>query len=173
MKALQDIKIISMSAVLGNLARIITRHCQMSVAAAQDWDSVFLLDRYCVVELEFWKNNLRSVNTRIVSDSVTPFVSIYSDASDVACAGHIDGKVFCAHRYGVLSPPKVNFAKQHSSLSNNFQLHVSTSNCNKHNIQLQLITFIFNVFNIQLYHKTFNFACQQSTVEQTTLNFTA
>ena len=64
----------------------------MSVAAAQDWDSVFLLDRYCVIELEFWKNNLRSVNTRSVSDSVTPFVSIYSDASDVACAGHIDGK---------------------------------------------------------------------------------
>jgi nicotinamide mononucleotide adenylyltransferase len=70
----------------------------MSVAAAQDWDSVFLLDRYCVVELEFWKNNLRSVNTRSVSDSVTPFVSIYSDASDVACAGHIDGKDICAHR---------------------------------------------------------------------------
>ena len=91
-------KIISMSPVLGNLARIMTRHCQMSVAAAQNWDSVFLLDRYCVVELEFWKNNLRSVNTRSVSDSVTPFVSIYSDASDVACAGHIDGKDICAHR---------------------------------------------------------------------------
>ena len=43
-------KIISVSPVLGNLARIMTRHCQMAVAAAQDWDSVFLLDRYYVVE---------------------------------------------------------------------------------------------------------------------------
>ena len=34
-------KIISMSPVLGNLGRIMTRHCQMSVAAAQDWDSNF------------------------------------------------------------------------------------------------------------------------------------
>ena len=46
---------------------------------------------------------------------------------------------------GVPSPPKINFAKQHSTLSNNFQLLFSTTNCNKYNIQLHLITFIFNV----------------------------
>ena len=38
-------KIISMSPVLGNISRIMnTGHCQMSVAAAQDWDSVVPLD---------------------------------------------------------------------------------------------------------------------------------
>ena len=38
-------KIISMSPVLGNISRIMTTgHCQMSVAAAQDWDSVVPLD---------------------------------------------------------------------------------------------------------------------------------
>ena len=46
-------KIISMSPVLGNLSRIMTRDCQMSVAAAQDWDSVFPLDRHCMVKLQF------------------------------------------------------------------------------------------------------------------------
>ena len=47
--------------------------------------------------------------------------------------------------YGVPSPPKINFAKQHSTLSYNFQLHFSTTNCNEYNIQRHLITFIFNV----------------------------
>ena len=73
-------------------------HYQMSVAAARDWDSVFPLDRYCMVELQFWKNNLRSVNSKTVSDLVFPFISIYSDASNVACAGHIAGKDVHAHR---------------------------------------------------------------------------
>ena len=50
-------KIISMSPVLGNLSRIMTKHCQMSVAAAQDWDSVFALDRYCMVGLQFWQSS--------------------------------------------------------------------------------------------------------------------
>ena len=101
--------IISMSPVLGNLSRIMTRHCQMSVAAAQDWDSIFLLDRYCVEELEFWKNNLRSVNTRSVSDLSFPFTSIYSDASNVACAGHVAGKdvtlIECLRRQSVRRVP--------------------------------------------------------------------
>ena len=60
-----------------------TRHCQMSVVAAQDWDSVFPLDSYCIVELQFWKNNLCSVNSKTVSDLAFPFISIYSDASNV------------------------------------------------------------------------------------------
>ena len=65
-------------------------------------------------------------------------------------------------------PVKINFAKQHSTLSHNFQLHSTTFNCNKYNIQLQLITFIFNAWNIQLYHITFNgFTCQQSRHSKT------
>ena len=91
-------KIISMSPVLGNLSRIMTRHCQMSVAAAQDWDSLFILDRYCLAELEFWKGNLSSVNARSVSDVCFPATAIYFDASNVACAGHIAGRDVYAHR---------------------------------------------------------------------------
>ena len=91
-------KMISMSPVLGNLSRIMTRHCQMSVAAAQDWYSVFPLDRYCMIELQFWKNNLCSVNSKTVSDLAFPFISIYSEASNVACAGHIAGKDVHSHR---------------------------------------------------------------------------
>ena len=91
-------KIISMSAVLGNLSSIMTKHCQMSVAAAQDWDTPSPLDRYCIVELEFWKDSLRRLNSRDLFSCNPPFISVYSDASDVACGGHILGKDICAHR---------------------------------------------------------------------------
>ena len=91
-------KIISMSAVLGNLSSIMTKHCQMSVAAAQDWDTPSPLDRYCIVELEFWKDSLRRLNSRDLFTCNPPFISAYSDASDVACGGHILGKDICAHR---------------------------------------------------------------------------
>ena len=39
-------KINSMSVVLRNLSSIMTKHCQISVAAAQDWDTPSPLDRY-------------------------------------------------------------------------------------------------------------------------------
>lgn len=91
-------KIISMSAVLGNLSSIMTKHCQMSVAAAQDWDTPSPLDRYCIVELEFWKDSLRRLNSRDLFSCKPPFISVYSDASDVACGGHILGIDVCAHR---------------------------------------------------------------------------
>ena len=91
-------KIISMSAVLGNLSSIMTKHCQMSVAAAQDWDTPSPLDRYCIVELEFWKDSLRRLNSRDLFSCNPPFISVYSDASDVACGDHILGKDICAHR---------------------------------------------------------------------------
>ena len=55
-------------------------------------------DVRCIVELQFWKNNLCSVNSKTVSDLTFPFISIYSEASNVACAGHIAGKDVHAHR---------------------------------------------------------------------------
>ena len=90
--------IISMSAVLGNLSSIMTKHCQMSVAAAQDWDTPSPLHRCCIVELEFWKDSLRRLNSRDLFSCNPPFISVYSDASDVACGGHILGKDIFAHR---------------------------------------------------------------------------
>ena len=41
-----------------------TRYCSTSVAAAQDWDSRFTLDQYCVSELGFWKVNLDRLNLK-------------------------------------------------------------------------------------------------------------
>ena len=47
-------KIVFMSAVVRNLCSIMSRHCQMSIAAAQDWDTTFSLDiiiLYCGVRV--------------------------------------------------------------------------------------------------------------------------
>ena len=55
-------RIISGGAVFGNISRIMTRYCSISVASAQDWDSKFHLDQYCVRELYFWETNLKRLN---------------------------------------------------------------------------------------------------------------
>ena len=54
--------VISMKPVVGKLTRIMTQHCQMKVAAAQDWDSKYPLDDYCPSEM---------VNAEEISDSST------------------------------------------------------------------------------------------------------
>ena len=51
-------KIISTSAVTKNVSQIMTRHCSMSIAAANDWDLKFQLDPYCIQEIRFWENNI-------------------------------------------------------------------------------------------------------------------
>ena len=44
--------IISMGAVLGRFTHIMTRHCQITVAAAGDWDTKHPLDS-CLSEIQF------------------------------------------------------------------------------------------------------------------------
>ena len=85
-------RIISGGAVFGNISRIMTRYCSISVASAQDWDSKFYLDQYCVRELYFWEANLKRLNCRVVADSpykMSNYV-VYSDASATGCGAHLD-----------------------------------------------------------------------------------
>ena len=55
--------IISGGTVFGNISTLMTRYCSISVASAQDWDSRFYLDQYCVRELYFWEANLKRLST--------------------------------------------------------------------------------------------------------------
>ena len=85
-------RIISGGAVFGNISGLMTRYCSISVASAQDWDSKFYLDQYCVRELHFWEANLKQLNCRVVSDSpyrMSNYV-VYSDASATGCGAHLD-----------------------------------------------------------------------------------
>lgn len=56
------------------------------------------LDRYCIVELKFWRDNLRRANSRDVCNCNPLFISVYSDANDITCGGHILRKDIFAHR---------------------------------------------------------------------------
>jgi hypothetical protein len=82
-------KIISTGAVVGNVSRIMTRHCSMSIVAAQDWDSAFKLDQYSVNEIEFWRENLSAANVRHCFTNNAPHCFIYSDASGTGCGAHM------------------------------------------------------------------------------------
>ena len=82
-------KIISIGAVVGNVSRIMTRHCSMSIVAAQDWDSPFKLDQYSVDEVNFWRVNLENANIRYCFSNSLPNCFVYSDASGTGCGAHM------------------------------------------------------------------------------------
>ena len=82
-------KIISTGPVVGNVSRIMTRHCSMSVAAAPDWDSSFKLDKYCINEVEFWRDNIIQGNVRYCFSGTTPNCFVYCDASSTGCGVHM------------------------------------------------------------------------------------
>ena len=85
-------KIISTGAVFGNISRIMTRYCSISVASSQDWDSKFHLDQNYVKELKFWIESLTRLNLKSVVDcpSKTSNCVVYSDASAAGCGAHLD-----------------------------------------------------------------------------------
>ena len=75
-------QIISTGAVIGSVARIMTRHCSMSVASEDRWDKVFELDVYCIKEIMFWKKNICPMNERDCFLGREPKRFVYFDASD-------------------------------------------------------------------------------------------
>ena len=90
-------QIISTGAVIGNIARIMTRHCSMSVASAASWDGRFPLDEFCKHEIWFWKRNIFQVNERDCFLYHKPSRFIYSDASKTGCGSLItlNGGAIC------------------------------------------------------------------------------
>ena len=83
-------KINSTSPVTKNVSQIMTRHCSMSVAAGNDWDSKFKLDQYCIQEVRFWENNIDKLNSREVNPiSNNSYFVAYSDASQSGCGAHM------------------------------------------------------------------------------------
>jgi hypothetical protein len=81
-----------MSAVIGRLARFMTRHCQIAIAIAEHWDTPFHLDEYCLHELKFWQDNIVNLNEKICLPKQFHHRVVYSDASQYACGAYIEGK---------------------------------------------------------------------------------
>lgn len=83
-------QIISTAPVVGNIGRIMTRHCVMSTLCVDGRDSVFCLDYYCTEELYFWKDNLINLNSRNCFVGKDPSYFVYSDASTTGGGSFID-----------------------------------------------------------------------------------
>ena len=74
-------KAMSTSPVTGNLPKITTRHCQMTVAIAI---TPIILDEYCKEEIIFWKNNIHLRNFKNCFVFHKPQKVTFSDASNIA-----------------------------------------------------------------------------------------
>ena len=77
-------QIISMEAAIGNAVRFNTRFLYQDILARTSWNSSIELSSQSLRELEFWKNNSRSINgqeIKSVSNEIKD-LNIFSDASD-------------------------------------------------------------------------------------------
>lgn len=79
-------KIISMMPVIGNAARLMTRHLYVLVHNKLSWDSSFKIkneDR-ALDEIFFWKNTVDKLNKKFLLQSSLPETLVFSDASQSA-----------------------------------------------------------------------------------------
>ena len=107
--------IISMSVVFGRVARIMTRHCQITVAAADAWDTQQTVDDYCRLELRFWDSHLEKFNKKHCFLYPTNNKIIYSDASSYACGALIQ-KTEQSICHKMFTPEEVGYSSTHREL---------------------------------------------------------
>ncbi|VDI13813.1 Hypothetical predicted protein [Mytilus galloprovincialis] len=92
-------RIISMSPVIGNITRIMTRYCYMSIESRMSWDSYLVLESksFVISELKFWLDNIANVNFKTLNQYSQSHVMVYSDASSIAagaCTVELESKIF-------------------------------------------------------------------------------
>ncbi|VDI82350.1 Hypothetical predicted protein [Mytilus galloprovincialis] len=91
-------RIVSMSPVLGNVTRLMTRNIYRLIESRVSWDYTFKLsDQDVINELLFWKVHVSKLNVKCLSDYKIPSVVMYSDASSFACGAYscqLDDKIF-------------------------------------------------------------------------------
>ena len=112
-------KIISTRPVTKNVSQIMTRHCSISIAAANDWDSKFKLDQYCIQEIQFWESNINELNSREVNPiRDNSYFPIYSDASKSVCGAHmtLNGEQVCHKQWTAKESRQSSTWREHSAI---------------------------------------------------------
>ena len=97
-------KIISMGFILGNITRIMTRYSSFDIVSGSSWDSKISMSVSSLRELQFWKNNMPTLNSkRFLSANVHYSRVCYSDASSTGCASYIldFGNTICHKMWSV------------------------------------------------------------------------
>ena len=81
-------QIISMSIVVGNVTQLMTKCLSIDVLGAQSWDSLIKLSDSSLMQLCFWKDNLNSINSRLLQFDPSCTKVVYSDASGSGFGGY-------------------------------------------------------------------------------------
>jgi len=92
-------RVISMTPVIGNVARIMTKYCYMAIESRKSWDSIMSLSNPHEVfsELKFWLDSINGINCRKMGTYSKSSVMIYSDASSLAAGAfsvEVESKIF-------------------------------------------------------------------------------
>ncbi len=116
-------QIISTGPIIGNITRLMTRHCILSTVSAAHWDEQISLDEYTKQEISFWHENLAFLKTRHCFLNTKPHIFVYSDASDTGCGSVIslDSEQFCHKLWDREERLKIiNNGVRHSVFQSNF-----------------------------------------------------
>ena len=83
-------KLMSLSPVLGDVTRLMTRCYYMVIEARITWDRNLCLTLIQEVlrELLFWRDNVRNINFRLLANYSPPIVIVYYYASNIACGAY-------------------------------------------------------------------------------------
>jgi hypothetical protein len=71
--------IISMSPVIDNVSRLMTRYCYMAIVKRFSWDNLLVFDDVKEIESElcFWQSNINAINCKILSTYDKSSIIIY------------------------------------------------------------------------------------------------
>ena len=84
-------QIISLSSCVGSVTRIMTRHHFSVVNSAFSWDSEVFLSDDSIAEINFWANNVDSLNGKVYWRAQSLLVRVsFFDASDSACGAFVE-----------------------------------------------------------------------------------
>ena len=80
-------KILSMSFVVGNVSKLMTKGIFAAIESRMCWDTLLDISRFprACNELKFWCENIRKLNRRLIFRQEPPKLITFSDASSVAC----------------------------------------------------------------------------------------
>jgi hypothetical protein len=81
-------KVISLSPVIGNLTRLMTRYCYLTIESRTSWDKLLLIlhSHEVLKELKFWLDNVHKVNKKVhfVKTFILYFYTV-CPASHITC----------------------------------------------------------------------------------------
>ena len=79
----------SSSLVLGNVANVMTKYLQFCIESRFAWDSMVTISAEARSELDFWKDNLDTVNVGAIGVRKECSRIVYSDASSTGYGGYL------------------------------------------------------------------------------------